>query len=585
MTSPRRLRWPQRVVFAALTPLLAAGSALAAVESSELKNSRLDAPMFYQLLLGELELNAGQPGTAYQLLLDAARRTSDEALFQRVVQIALQERAGDQAVIAARAWRDARPESTEAHRTLLQLLSALNRHSDIPAAFKALLAASPASQRAGMILSLPSLFTRSADGKQALELMQPLLRDAQGQADTRLAALSTEARLALGAQRPDQALALTRNIVNEYPQRDEGLQLALELLPQRAEAEALIQNALRQNPARSDLRLAYGRALGRAQRSADAVVQLRQVTEQQPRQAAAWMALAALELDLQHASAAEAALQQLQTLLDRPEGAEDLGEATLPDVRRQLLLMRAQAAEQRGNFAQAEQQLAAVQDSEPSADLIYRRASLAARQGQLERGLSLIRELPQRSAQEQRTRLLAEVQLLREQRQWQAAYQLLDQAVQQQPKDVDLLYEQAMMAEKIDRLDDMERQLRRVIELKPDHHHAYNALGYSLAERGLRLNEARELIVKALSFSPREPFIVDSLGWVEFRLGRLKEAETLLRQAYSSRPDPEIAAHLGEVLWVQQRQDEARAIWDEGLKRDPSNEALRATLKRLGAMP
>ncbi|MCB1994288.1 MAG: tetratricopeptide repeat protein, partial [Rhodoferax sp.] len=146
---------------------------------------------------------------------------------------------------------------------------------------------------------------------------------------------------------------------------------------------------------------------------------------------------------------------------------------------------------------------------------------------------------------------------------------------------VDLLYEQAMVAEKLDRLPDMERLLRRVIEIQPEHGHAHNALGYSLADRGVRLEEARTLIRKALDLMPGDPFITDSLGWVEFRLGNLDEAERLLRQAWASRPDTEIGAHLGEVLWAQGRQDEARRIWRQAQARDDANEVLRETLARL----
>ena len=138
-------------------------------------------------------------------------------------------------------------------------------------------------------------------------------------------------------------------------------------------------------------------------------------------------------------------------------------------------------------------------------------------------------------------------------------------------------------AEKLGRLDEMEALLKRVITLKPEYHHAYNALGYSLAERNVRLGEARELIAKALSFAPAEPFIVDSMGWVEYRLGNKGEALRLLRQAYASRPDAEIAAHLGEVLWINGEPDEARRVWNEGAQRDPKNEALRETIARLKA--
>jgi Flp pilus assembly protein TadD len=119
--------------------------------------------------------------------------------------------------------------------------------------------------------------------------------------------------------------------------------------------------------------------------------------------------------------------------------------------------------------------------------------------------------------------------------------------------------------------------------LKPEHAHAYNALGYSLADRGLRLEEAKALIQRALELTPGDPFITDSLGWVEFRLGNNDEALRLLQKAYATRPDAEIAAHLGEVLWAMGRQDEARRIWAEGRNRDAGNEVLRETLVRLKA--
>jgi tetratricopeptide (TPR) repeat protein len=179
--------------------------------------------------------------------------------------------------------------------------------------------------------------------------------------------------------------------------------------------------------------------------------------------------------------------------------------------------------------------------------------------------------------------LLAEAQLLREMKQWQDAYTVLEAANQRFPNDADLLYEQAMMAEKIDRLDAMETLLRRVMVLKPDHAHAYNALGYSLADRNLRLPEAKALIERALQLTPGDPFITDSLGWVEFRMGNLPEALRLLQQAYKARPDAEIAAHLGEVLWAMGQQAEARQVWAEAKSRDAGNDVLRETLVRLKA--
>jgi tetratricopeptide (TPR) repeat protein len=169
----------------------------------------------------------------------------------------------------------------------------------------------------------------------------------------------------------------------------------------------------------------------------------------------------------------------------------------------------------------------------------------------------------------------------REAKQYQLAYDFLAEALVAKPDDPDLLYDQAMTAEKLQRLDEMERLLRRLITLKPDNHNAYNALGYSLADRKLRLDEARTLIRKAVDLSPQDPFIADSLGWVEFRLGNTANARTILEAAYQRRPDPEIGAHFGEVLWTAGEREAALKVWREAALADAENETLQETLKRL----
>jgi Flp pilus assembly protein TadD len=210
-----------------------------------------------------------------------------------------------------------------------------------------------------------------------------------------------------------------------------------------------------------------------------------------------------------------------------------------------------------------------------------RRASLLARQDKIAEARELIRRVPERTQEDARAKLLAEAHLLREVRRWSDANEVLAQANRRFEGDADLIYEQAMTAEKLDRLDDMERLLKRVIEIRPEHHHAYNALGYSLADRSVRLPEARELIRKALELSPGDPFITDSMGWVEYRMGNRAEALRHLRAAYGARPDTEIAAHLAEVLWVDGQQEEARRILRQAKGRDAGNEVLRETIARL----
>jgi Flp pilus assembly protein TadD len=243
--------------------------------------------------------------------------------------------------------------------------------------------------------------------------------------------------------------------------------------------------------------------------------------------------------------------------------------------------MLAQSAERRGDFKAAENWLARVADPQRALEVQTRRASMLARQGRVTQARELIRATPERSDADVRAKLLAEAGVLREVKRWNDAYAVLADAASRFPEDTDLLYEQAMMAEKGDRLDEMERLLRRVIELRPDNAHAYNALGYSLADRGKRLPEARQLIERALELAPGDPFITDSLGWVEFRMGNLEAALAHLQRAWAARPDTEIGAHLGEVLWALGRRDEARRIWREAQGRDAANEVLRETLARL----
>jgi Flp pilus assembly protein TadD len=204
-----------------------------------------------------------------------------------------------------------------------------------------------------------------------------------------------------------------------------------------------------------------------------------------------------------------------------------------------------------------------------------------ARQGKLEEGRALIRAVPESEADDAKAKISAEVQLLRDNKQFQLVYNVLQDAVRRNPGDVDLSYDLAMAAEKIDKIGEMEILLRKLIADKPDYHNAYNALGYSLADRKLRLPEAKALIQKALEFAPDDPFIQDSLGWVEYRSGNLALAAQILQTAYQRRQDAEIAAHLGEVLWGMGQTTEARAVWNSGLKQNPENETLLATIKRL----
>jgi tetratricopeptide (TPR) repeat protein len=291
---------------------------------------------------------------------------------------------------------------------------------------------------------------------------------------------------------------------------------------------------------------------------------------------------------------AEAALKRYVELVQKqpaaPSDNSDAADADAADAtgeagddRRltQAWLLLAQIAEQRGDLKAAEAWLAKIDDPKSALDVQSRRASLLARQGQMAQARELIRRMPERNDEEARNKVLAEVQLLREFKRWREAVDVMAAANKRFPDDADLLYEQAMLEDKLDHYAEMERLLQRVIALKPDNPHAHNALGYSLADRSVRLPEAKTLIQRAMTLAPGDPFIVDSMGWVEFRMGNRDEALRWLRQAYSSRPDTEIAAHLGEVLWAAGKRDEARRVWQDARGRDAANEVLKETLARL----
>jgi tetratricopeptide (TPR) repeat protein len=626
MSAPRRWRCAL-AAFAALglaawllglTPRAAAQGSEAAPSPPR---SALDARLFYQLLIGELELRGGQAGTAYEVILDAARRTKDEALFRRGVDVALGARAGEQALAATRAWRTARPESLDALRLQLQILVALNRTAELAEPLRALLAATPDAERGATLAALPRFLQRAGDPGQVVPIVEEAARPYRDAPATQVPARIALGRAWLAAKDPDRALALAREAAALEPAAPGPALFALELMPERPQAEVLVTQHLAQPQPATALRLAYVRALTGAQRYADAARQLEIVTREKPDQAEPFLTLGALQLELRHPQGAEAALLRYVELVQRPaaggtetsgapsaapsraaasaptagatdDDADDGGDDPQPgaaDDRSsreaqglvQAWLLLAQAAEQRGDYAAAERWLARIDDPQRALEVQTRRASMLARQGRIEPARDLIRRTPERGPEDARAKLVAEASMLREGKLWREAHDTLEEASRRYPDDTELLYEQAMMAEKLGRTDEMERLLRRVIELKPDNAHAHNALGYALADRGQRLPEARGLIQRALELAPGDPFITDSLGWVEFRLGNREEALRLLRIAYQARPDAEIGAHLGEVLWSLGRHDEARGVWREVRARDAANEVLRETLARL----
>ena len=556
----------------------ASGTPVAAAPSSP-----MTARLMYELLLGELLLRQGDAQDGGALLLNAARRTGDEALFRRAAEMAIQSRSGPLAIESTRAWRQAYPDSPAAAQYELQVLVVLGRAAETEEPVRHFLATLPESERLSFITALPALYQRVPDKAETARVIERALTGAINDPALAPAAWTSIGRLRLQAGDQAGALAAATLGQNASAQSEWPALLALQLMAGgETQAEALIQRHLATAQARPELHVSYIRELAEQGQMAAALRELGTLIARAPEHPDGWLLRAALYVDARRDADAEADLRHYLALLDRatpPPGAER------PEGRDRARLMLARIAERRGDFADAEQWLAAVESPDQALAVQTGRAQMLARQGRLDAAREAIRATPEREADDARLKVLAEAQLLRDQRQYEPAYRLLTDELDKNPEDETLLYEAALAADRAGQPEAMERLLRRLIELKPDAAHAHNALGYSLADRNLRLPEARALIEKAVQLSPDDAYIQDSLGWVHFRQGNLRQARRILDAAFKRRPDAEIAAHLGEVMWVQGEQDGARRMWREGLRLDADNETLGKTLRRFRVKP
>jgi tetratricopeptide (TPR) repeat protein len=574
MTSTKRIT---------LTTLLLAATlhstGAAAAPADVVNNSTLNNALFYQLLVGELSAQNDDPGLAYSLILDAARKSNSERLYERAVELALSTRNGESALQAAHAWSRAFPKSAEANRYVIQILVGLNKLGELPDAIQRGLSATPSKERPAAIATVSRYLSRASDKPAAASVMEQGTAAELGNPVTGPAAWSAIGALRLLAGDNNGAVEAARRGNALNVKSDDLAALALALMDAKLpEGEEMIRKTLAGKPS-AEIRMAYIRRLLDAQRNGEAYSQLLLLTQLAPEFPDGWIVRGSLEMQDKKTTAAEASLKHYVSLVTAKAGYDESAGTDRGLVQAYLLL--SQIAEQEKRLDDARTYLDRINSSQDILRVQTLRANLLAKQGKIEDARILLRDTPELQPSDARAKLNAEVQLLRDNKLFAQAYALLNQALQNDPDDADLAYDQAMVAEKLGKTAEMEQLLRQVIAAKPDHHHAYNALGYGLADRGDKLPEARQLIAKALAFAPTDPFIIDSLGWVEFRSGNLDEALRLLQGAYKTKPDAEIAAHLGEVLWAMGRKAEAQGIWNEGMGLNPDNETLIETVKRL----
>jgi tetratricopeptide (TPR) repeat protein len=334
-----------------------------------------------------------------------------------------------------------------------------------------------------------------------------------------------------------------------------------------AEASKRLADYIDKNPKARDARLNYARVLVLEKRYADARKQFEAVLAASPGNPDVMYAVGVLAFQLRDFPVAE---ENMKKLLDL--GYRD------PNSARYLL---GQIAEEQKQWGKAIDWYKQIQDGDQAFPARLRTANALAKQGKLDEARTFLHRIEPETPGDRVQLIVSEAQLLRDADRTRDAYDLLGQALKQEPDQPELLYDYALTAEKMKRYDVLESNLRKLIQVKPDHAHAYNALGYSFAERNTRLPEAKKLIQQALELAPDDYFIIDSMGWVLYRQGDLKGAARELRRAYDGRPDAEIGAHLGEVLWVMGDRGEADKVWKQSLDSSPDNETLLNTIKRL----
>jgi len=515
----------------------------------------------YEFLVAEVAAQRGDTDGALAIFDRLARDLKDPQIARRAVETAIRARAFGPALESASLLLELDPESTLAREIMAALLA---NDGDLGKAQKtlgALLSKNP--NRGPLVMQLSHLLAKFPDKAAVLKATQaitePYLRTPEAHYAIGVAAL-VAGDVELAGKEADNALAVN-------PAWEQGAILKAQALRKSAPQDLIpfYQQFVAAHPASQEVRMQLGRELAAERKLAEARDEFREAEKLAKSDPQAAYAIGLLSLQLEDYLEAQVAFSRALKLGYREPTSIylGLGQAAEGLKRYEEAIGWYQKVEA-GDWVRAQLKI----------------ATLIARQQGLAAGREYLQRIEPRSAEDSIQMIQVEAQLLRDAKAWNETYEMLSKAVAKYPDSFELLYDRAMAAERIDRLDVLESDLRKVIKMKPDYAHAYNALGYTLADKTKRLGEAKELIEKAYKLQPDDPFILDSLGWVYFRMGNTNEAIKHLQTAYSQRPDPEIAAHYGEVLWSAGNRDEARKIWNAALSENPNHESLLAVMAK-----
>ena len=543
---------------------LAACTALAQPQGSP--DSRdLSEPSLYDFLLGEIALQRGDYALAAKTYLDLARMTRDPRVARRAVEVAAQGKLTDLALEAARTWYEIEPQSPAALQMVAALLVATKQVDEAEPYLEKLLDAEGANLEQAYV-QLNRLLASNPDKASNLRVVQKLAARHPELPQAHFAIAQ-----AAGAAGDDEtAFTEVRKAAAMRPSWEAPAVYEAQLLQKKSTADAAkrLEQFVTKNPASREGRLNYARALIMDKRVPEARKQFETLLAANPGDTQLIYAIGLVAFQLKDYPVAEENMKKL---------------AADPDYRDQdgARFVLGQIAEEQKQWPRAMEWYEQIDDGEHAFPARLRTANAMAKQGKLDAARQYLRQVSEDNPDQRPQVIVAEAQLLRDANKNKEAFDVLDKALKAEPEQPELLYDYALTAEKLEKFDLLESNLRKLMQIRPDYAHAYNALGYSFADRNTRLGEARKLIEKAIELAPEDYFIVDSLGWVQYREGDLKGAAETLRRAYSGRPDAEIGAHLGEVLWVMGQRDEANKVWQESLKTAPENETLLKTIKRL----
>lgn len=519
------------------------------------------ADAIYEFLVAEVAAQRGDLEGALAIFHRLAREMRDPQIARRAVETAFRARAFGPALESATLLLELDPESSLAREIMAALLANEGEIGKARTQIATILDRS--ANRPAILMQMSHLFGKFPDKAAVLEatrgVASPYLAMPEAHYAIGVAAILA-GKVELASLEADEALILR-------PSWQQGAILKAQILRKASPAEVLpfYEAFVNEHPDSVEVRMQLGRELAAERKLAEAREQFREVEKLARNDAQAAYAIGLLSLQLEDFSDAQLAFTRALKLGYREPTAIYLGMGQAAEGLKLYddAILWYQKVES-GDWVRAQLKI----------------ATLIAKQQGLPAGREYLRRIEPQTPEDNVQRIQVEAQLLRDARAWQETFEMLSQAVKDYPDSYELLYDRAMAAERIDKLDVLETDLKRVIKMKPDYAHAYNALGYTLAEKTDRLAEARDFIEKAYRLSPEDPFILDSLGWLHYRLGNVEEALKHLHLAYTSRPDPEIAAHLGEALWRSGQQDEARKIWRAALTENPNHETLLAVMQK-----